>query len=199
MATRFKNTKNRSFIFGDFDDDGTANIDDKYPFNKKKKGKTQEISLATELREYKKVARDYSTTTKIINSRIKNSGFRTKYRVKSVNSILNKLRRKRLKTVQDVGGIMILTNSPEESYNAAKYIERNFKIVSRDNYYKKPLNKFYRAIHYVIKVNDKFIEIQIKTSKEAKIHLRVHTKYKEGKINPKFESRLKREVESIAY
>ncbi len=199
MAKKYINIRNRSYLFGDFDNDGVPNIDDKYPFNKRKKGRVTEISLAKELNAYRKAALEYKKETLKINNYFKAKGYKTKYRVKSVNSILNKLRRKRLATVQDIGGVMILTKSPEGSYKAGQMLKKNFKVVDTDDYYQKPLSKFYRALHYVILVNGKYLEVQIKTSKEASIHLRVHTKYKEGKITAEKEIKLKKEVEAIDY
>ena len=199
MAKTYINIKNRSYLFGDFDNDGTKNIDDKYPFNNKRKGKAREISLAKELNEYRKAAKAYKRETIKINKYFKAKGFQTKYRVKDVNSIINKLRRKRLNTVQDIGGMTILTKSPQESYDAAKIVRQNFKIVARDDYYKQPIDTFYRAIHYVVMSGGKFIEIQIKTKKESKIHLRAHTKYKEGKMDKQYKNQLHNEVHAIKY
>ncbi len=199
MAKKYINIMNRSYLFGDFDNDGIPNIDDKYPFDKKKRGMVTEISLAKELRAYRMAALEYKKETLKVNSYFKSKGYKTKYRVKSVNSILNKLRRKRLVTVQDIGGVMVLTKSPKESYKAGQILRNNFKVIDSDDYYQKPLTKFYRALHYVILVNGKYLEIQIKTSKEAAIHLREHTKYKEGKLTAEREIKLKKEVESIPY
>ena len=173
-----KNKKNRSFIFGDFDKDGIKNIDDKYPFNKKKKGQIEETSLARELKIIKKYAHKFVLDTKIIAKDIKRKGYTVKYRVKGTFSIVNKIRRKSLKEIRDIGGILILVNNKEEAFKAGEFVERNYNVIEKDDYFTEPKDEFYRALHYTVMVNKLPFEIQIKTKKEFAIHLKAHKKYK---------------------
>jgi len=197
-----KSTSNREFLFGDADKDGVKNVDDKFPLNKNIALPVSEVKLSDELKKLRMLAFSYRKDTFGLFKNIRALGYKAKYRVKNVNSIINKMRRRAFPSngvpvIQDVGGIMILTKSPQESYNIANYIKNNYRVIARDNYYKKPLSGYYRALHYTVLINNKPIEVQIKARKESKLHLRAHTLYKTGKLTPSISRKLRKEVQNI--
>ena len=95
MSCPPKDTKNRSLIAGDFDKDGTKNIDDKYPFDKKRSEQKDELSLANEMRIIRKRALEHRGAINKIQHQIKQDGYNvSKARLKTTTSIINKWRRK---------------------------------------------------------------------------------------------------------
>lgn len=196
-----KNITNRDFLMGDLDRDGTKDIDDRYPLNPKIKQPVSEIKLSNELSELKKVAKSYKIVTFGLYKHIKSKGYKVKYRIKNVNSMINKLRRKGFAQglVQDVGGILILVNTKEELYNAAKFIKSHYKVVAEDDYMKKPLSGYYFALHYTVEIDGKYIEIQLKHKKHSRIHKRVHEQYKTGKLTPEIIKQYTDEVNRVKW
>lgn len=218
MTILNKNTTNRQFVYGDFDKDKTPNVDDKYPLDKTRAKQVHEVSLAKELKDLKKYASSYRHYMIKMRTNLKANGFKLspkKYDIKDVNSIVNKLRRKRLPSVHDIGRITILTKNPQEAHQAAAFVDSNFNVApdGKENYFDDPhpSGRWYRAYHYNIIVGERLwrptqkivqdmIEIQIKTKKESKIHQKYHKKYKED-YNPSIEEQeeLYREVANIVY
>jgi ppGpp synthetase/RelA/SpoT-type nucleotidyltranferase len=176
-----KNIKNRSFLYGDFDKDGTPNADDKYPFDATKQGQVTEIMLVEELKKIKQHNKQWN---KSVQSSAKSVGA-SSYRVKSVRSTLNKLRRKYLDDFHDIGGIRILCDNEAEVFRKVKEVKRKFPDVRKreKNYYKNPKNGYYMAYHLVILVGrEKMpVEVQIVTKKLHKFYKTTHEDYKKGR------------------
>jgi len=183
--TRFNgvSTTNRRFIYGDFDKDGTRNIDDVKPYDPEEKGTTEEILLSDEIQNIEKYREPFKGTTEDIAQDLEKRGYEIKHRVKTPYSIMNKLRRKYLGKIQDIGGCLILVDDKKDAYRAGEYLEEKYKILDKDDYYSKP-KQGYEALHYTVLFEGKPHEIQIKTKKDYKKHLGWHTAYKKGEFKP---------------
>jgi len=194
-----KKTQNRSLIFGDFDKDRVPNIDDKYPFNKKKKGKVQDVMLSTELREIKK----HNLKFKKLLQKIKKKYGRKyiiKHRIKGTHSTIGKLRRKYMHHIEDILGVTIICKDKDEIDKVAKDLKKNFKTIKDQDYYKisKAGNEYYKARHITILLNKSPVEIQLKTMGHHEFHERTHPTYKKyRKIPEKKLKKLKKEAERI--
>jgi ppGpp synthetase/RelA/SpoT-type nucleotidyltranferase len=109
-----------------------------------------------------------------------------KGRVKTPFSILNKLRRKRITGehgLTDVAGAMIVASDYAGVKQAASTVERIYPVVSREDYYEKPLSG-YRAYHLIVALpGDRRAEVQIKSRRMAEISHASHTPYKEERLN----------------
>jgi ppGpp synthetase/RelA/SpoT-type nucleotidyltranferase len=171
-----QNISNKTFLFSDFDGDGVPNMDDKYPLDPSK-SLPPEVFLSDELKKLEKHTKKYNKTLKKVEQELKTEGYTTKSRIKSVNSIINKFRRKHIDRLQDIAGLTILTQNREESRKAGKYIEQYYNVTHHDDYYTNPNGK-YEALHYIILIDGKMIEIQIKTQQESELHQKMHTDYK---------------------
>ena len=176
-----KNVTSRSYIYGDFDKDGTPNIDDKRPYDATEKGTIEEILISDELKNIEGYREPFKDTTEEIAKDLERQGYEIKHRVKTPYSIINKLRRKYLGKIEDIGGCLILIESKREAKKAGKYLERKYKILDKDDYYAKP-KQGYEALHYTILFEGKPHEIQVKTRKDYKKHLSWHKAYKKGEF-----------------
>jgi len=174
-----KGTSNRQFIYGDFDKDGIINIDDKKPFDPEDGKPVMEVKLSDELRKMEAHSLKFTDSTKRVSKDLERLGHPVKYRIKNVNSIINKLRRRHIEAIEDIGGCMVLVGDQEEAYEVGKYIESKYKIVAKDDYYAKP-RAGYEALHYTILIEELPVEIQVKTEEDYKKHLGWHKAYKEG-------------------
>jgi len=185
-----KNIKNRSFLFGDFDDDGIANADDMYPFNPEKSEQVSEILLTEELRKIRKHNRKYIPTTRSVARNVDAS----RTRIKTVNSTINKLRRKKLDEFTDIGATMIVVDSEKDIKDAVRKVKKRYpNVVKEKNYYKNPKEGYYVAYHLVVLAgkNKLPIEIQIKTRRQARFHDKVtHEGYKRDTFSVEQKQRL---------
>lgn len=204
----FKDVTNEEYIFGDFDKDTIANIDDPTPF-KESTGSVEEIKLSEELKELKKVRNQSQAILKDVETELEEMNIGdVGGRVKSVNSMINKLRRKRLqekipkgiksyeglesgrakgfetyKSITDVIGTMVLVDNLKEVEAAKAKIQAKFKILDLDNFFKDDLEG-YRAYHFIIDKKGIPVEIQLKTKRTQKVSQHLHTLYKTGKLSP---------------
>lgn len=169
----------RRYIYGDFDKDGTPNIDDKRPYDPKEKGTVEEILISDELKNIEKYRKPFKGTTENLAQALEKTGYTIKHRVKTPYSIVNKLRRKHLGKIEDIGGCLILVDSKKAAIKTGKYIEKKYMIMDKDDYYSKP-KAGYEALHYTVLYKKKPHEIQIKTKKDYQKHLEWHTAYKKG-------------------
>jgi (p)ppGpp synthase/HD superfamily hydrolase len=171
-----KTITNRNWLFGDFDKDGVPNIDDKYPLDPSKKSRTTEILLSEEIKKIKENNKKYIPIVKRIAKEEGGS-----YRIKHEYSTINKLRRKHLRDIDDLGGVCIKTKDERSLNEKVAEIRKKYKVIDYDNYYKKPKYGYYYAHHFVIKTPEgKNVEIQLKTNRHSKIHLKSHEAYKRG-------------------
>jgi len=96
-----KTMTNRQYIHGDYDKDGTKNIDDTRPFNKKKSKRVNpEVSLSTTIKYIEKKRRAAKKVTKPIAKK-----YGMKYRIKGTYSVINKAVRKDPKVSGDFIGL----------------------------------------------------------------------------------------------
>ena len=174
-------TTNRQFLYGDFDKDKTRNIDDIRPYNPNIKESTEEILLSDEIRTLENYRESFEGTTEEMAQALEKKGYEIKHRVKTPYSIMNKLRRKYLDSVQDIGGVLILVDTKDQAKKAAKYVESNYNVIDKDDYYKTP-KQGYEAIHFNVIFKDNIHEIQIKTKDDFKKHLAWHLAYKKGEF-----------------
>jgi len=179
MVNLSKNIANKEFIFGDFDKDGTPNIDDKKPFNPKNNLYSQEVSLADELNKIKRHNREYKQfIDKVINHYKKR--YKVTYRIKRTNSTIGKLRRKFIGEIYDIGAVTIIGKDYRNLLKIKNDISRHFRVIRYKNYYKtgKEGDAYYNAIHLVVRVSSTPIEIQLKTKGNYLLHRKTHPLYK---------------------
>lgn len=179
-----ENTTNQSLIFGDFDKDGTPNVDDKYPFDKTRTDRVQEVSLSDELTKIKRHNLEFKSLLKKIKRRY-GSRFKIRYRIKGTYSTIGKLRRQHIGKIKDILGVMVLCKNKEEIDNVARDIRSHYHVISDQDYYGygKRGNKYYKARHVTVSINHKPVELQLKTSGHYALHLKTHPIYKKyGKI-----------------
>ena len=128
---------------------------------------------------YRELFRELTELTKDLNVVI--SG-----RVKSIESIKQKMKRKNLSIEQlnDVVGFRIL--SDRKNFNEiVKRIYRKFDVVEIENFFKNPTDLGYKGIHLVIWFNGFRCEIQVHTNHSCAYALLCHELYKKNKIDGK--------------
>ncbi len=172
-------------IFGDFDLDTITDADDPRPRTPGDTESIEEVRLADEMdallatrAEFVPVADEIQET--LVGFDV--DGAKVKSRVKTPFSILNKLRRKRLGTLTDVAGAMMIVPDHKALKKAARQIEDTFEVIDREDYYDRPQNG-YRALHYIVRVQGKPVELQLKTERMAAIAKASHTAYKRGELD----------------
>lgn len=186
-----RSISNEEFLFGDFDNDGISNIDDKYPNDPSKRIPiNKELRLGDELQTLKSYADMHSPLLKTFSGIIKHKlnvpEDRISSRVKHEISIMNKLRKKYLKEVTDVAGMRILAKDFDELERFEQGL-RTFFTNSTDgydekNYYKKqlPNNPCYRGSHFVSKYNGLHVEVQLQTERVHQVADKFHKIYKKN-------------------
>lgn len=188
-----RKTTSRSFMFGDFDKDRVPNIDDKYPYDPTRRIPVdKDVMLTEEIRKIKRETAERRNETYQVTRYFRRRGYRTKHRMKTPYSTINKLRRKHLHEVKDLGAVAVLVDDRDEAYRVGQAIERDFKVAEKDDYYRKPKDRFYRALHYVVIVDGKPVEIQVKTKSAWGIHEAAHRRYKQERLTPRFKRRMQR-------
>lgn len=196
IPKQWVNVSFEEFMFSDFDNDKVKNIDDFRPFNKKvskfpsiKKNKQfyhrpqfggGDVKLSDELLAIQKHATKFTPYTKNFIQGHK----RAEGRIKTIPSIMGKLRKRYINDLTDISGIRILTKNRAEADKIKSVIIKKYPSnpLHYDNYYKNPKNH-YRAYHIelVDTKNMLPIELQIKSRALQKLHERWHEKYKKGK------------------
>lgn len=183
IPSRYVNVTHHQLIHGDFDGDGTFNIDDKKPFdNRVNTPIDKEVSFTTAfdaLSDYRKKA----TQAAIMNR--KKLGKRLKYRIKTQPSILKKLVIKKLPLINDIVGFRYVTNTRTEARKAWKKLKgsKNIKVLKKEDKYRQ-LGKskaFYRAYHADILMKGSNIpaEMQFLSEAQVKTNYKGHLVYKE--------------------
>ncbi len=116
------------------------------------------------------------------------------YRVKHIYGIYEKMQRKNLplQQIYDIYGIRILVDKLEQCYGVLGIIHNIFEPLPDrfKDYIAKPKPNQYRALHTTILVDNKPVEIQIKTYEMHEIAekgIAAHFKYKGGKFLSKKE------------
>jgi ppGpp synthetase/RelA/SpoT-type nucleotidyltranferase len=180
------------FLLDDFDKDGVANVDDKFPFDKGKTGFVEGSPLSeslTNLIDIKSKLDDtmYDAVDKIVEFSPSSDVYA---RTKTPFSILNKLVKKRLldpnKGLTDLVGTTIAV----DDYSELKKVQNKINngelgvVLEEEDFYENP-NDGYKAIHYIILVDGNQIEVQLKTKRAKEIGEITHKAYKKGGIDVK--------------
>lgn len=187
---KLKNTTYRDLWTGDFDKDGTPNIDDKYPFDKKIKEKVNpEISLKQAYENVELRRASYSEDIKKLKKKLGICDSRVKDQYSSINKQLGR----NIVALEDMGGLRELVNKRKDVYKELKRIRKKFPrkcskkikdncIKEIDDKYKETIkNKWkrpYLGIHVNLKYKKKPYEIQLKTMKSDEISNAYHPCYK---------------------
>ena len=173
---------NRQYLYGDFDKDGVDNIDDEEPYNSyvNTQANDKEVGLAEELQKIESAREPYEDSAQIVKNKLLQTRETVMYRIKTRNSIINKLRRKHLEEAQDIAGVRVLTDSDAESRKVGDFVETHFagKIIAKDDHRNK--DGFYTALHYTVIEGGKPVEIQVVTHRVADLALKAHKAYKTG-------------------
>lgn len=188
-----ENINNRTYIFGDFDKDGTKNIDDSYPFNKKKDEPAQEIDLSFELNKIRKHTIRFRDSVKKLEKLLKPYG-RTSSRIKGTNSIINKFRRKMIKNPEemgkfgDLGGVRLYVKDRDHAEEMKSFLpnylsSKDIEVLDIDDKYDN-YDDYYRAIHFDTRVDGYFVELQVLTWNMAQLAHKGHKWYKIDKLTP---------------
>lgn len=139
-------------------------------------------------------------------------------RVKSEQSMMDKLKRKKLDVtlenaltkIYDAAGVRIICSYIDDVYHVAKMLKKchGFEVVREKDYIKNPKPNGYRSYHVVFKlsldvagdIHPIFIEVQIRTiAQDFWSSLEHEIKYKKNIINPELISQeLKRCADQIA-
>lgn len=172
-------------IFGDFDRDAITDADDPRPRTPGDTESIEEVRLADEMDALLATRAEFVPIEQELRSTLGEMGIRgskIKTRVKTPFSILNKLRRKRIESLTDIAGGMMIVPDQEALERASKKIEQHFDVIEKLDFYKTPQNG-YRAKHYVVRVHGKPVELQLKTERMAQVAKASHTAYKRGVLN----------------
>lgn len=180
------------FLLDDFDKDGVANVDDRFPFDKDKTGFVEGSPLSeslTNLIDIKSKLDNtmYDAVDKIVEFSPSSDVYA---RTKTPFSILNKLVKKRLldpnKGLTDLVGTTIAV----DDYSELKKVQNKINngelgvVLEEEDFYENP-NDGYKAIHYIILVDGNQIEVQLKTKRAKEIGEITHKAYKKGGIDVK--------------
>ena len=179
-------------IFGDFDSDGNANIDDAYPLDSNRKGQVEPVRLEKTFQYLLDVKDELD---KVMHSAIDKIDDKAPVtadvyaRTKTPYSIVKKLVEKRMldpkRGLQDLIGTTIAVNTHKQLEELRDKIKDGLlgNVMDYDDYYKSP-KAGYMAHHFIVRYKDVPVEIQLKTKAMKKLHEISHEFYKEGTLNP---------------
>lgn len=180
-------------IFGDYDKDGVANIDDANPLNKNKKGKVEEIELSKSFEKLIEIKNDLDSEMDSMIKKLEDNTDKTSNiyaRTKTPYSIVKKLIDKRLldsrKGLTDLVGTTVAT----EDYMSLLQLRKKIKngdfgtVIEEEDMYKNPKGG-YRAYHYILKDGKSPIELQLKTKRMKEVNEISHEFYKDGSLDSK--------------
>lgn len=190
-------------IFGDFDGDGIPNADDPNPQLAGDTDTVEETKLTEEIKQLIDLRGGYQQALDQVITKLKDlqPEATIKGRVKSPYSVINKLRRKRIKTdiqtaasgehytqgLTDMAGCIIVLSGQAELDQIVKQISSGVvgKIFEHEDKYAEPVG-CYRAHHFIVmagETEDIPVEIQVKTQRMAQIASAAHSPYKNGQLN----------------
>jgi (p)ppGpp synthase/HD superfamily hydrolase len=186
----------KDFLYGDFDKDRVKNVDDPRPFDSAIKSYPNiknnprfyhksrygggEIKLSTALRNVERYGNQQRPFLKKVLREQKNSYGR----IKTIPSVIDKLTKKHIGGLSDVSALSVITQNRKQAYQAAKQLKKVYKTDPKryDDYYRKPLLQ-HRALHLGL-VNDRGVpvEVQVKSSRFARLDDQAHSFYKRGRV-----------------
>ncbi|WP_441000431.1 helicase-related protein [Fodinibius sp. SL11] len=190
-------------IFGDFDGDGIANADDPNPQRAGDTDTVEETKLTDEIKQLIELRGDYQQALDEVTSKLKDlqPEATVKGRVKSPYSVINKLRRKRIKSdikqansgelytqgLTDMAGCMIVLAGQADLDQVVNQISSGVigEVFEHEDKYAEPVGG-YRAHHFIVMAGtagDIPVEIQVKTQRMAQIASAAHSPYKNGQLN----------------
>jgi ppGpp synthetase/RelA/SpoT-type nucleotidyltranferase len=190
-GVKFDKSKYKA-VYGDFDKDGTVNIDDANPLDAKKSGKVEQVELKDTFDKLLGVKAElddimYDAVDTLDEKAPSDADIYA--RTKTPYSILKKLVEKRMldreKGLTDMIGTTIAVKNQKELEQVRDDIDNGLlgKILDRDDYYKSP-KAGYKAYHYIVDYKGVPVEVQLKTKTQKKLHEASHDLYKKGKLNP---------------
>ncbi len=198
-----KNTSYKKYVFGDFDRDGAKNIDDPKPFDRKVREAPNtpgywhraqfvggEVKLSDELLAYEAYGNSHRKALgKVLRENPHSQG-----RIKTVPSMMRKVRERYIEKVGDVAGARILTKDRAQAYATEKRVHERFETQrrSRDDFYKKPKNDVYYGLHNTLVVGGKKVELQIQSKPMSALNKQMHPDYKSGKSLNKYATMARR-------
>lgn len=189
-----KNTTNKEYIHGDFDKDGTPNIDDKKPFDPRVKEQVNKEVRLSDTFSYVDLRRKQAERQAVL---FHNRHPESSYRVKDTYSIVNKAVRRNPAVTNDFIGFRIQSDTRKEANNKwnlfnkqqgigkrklvlGEYVEKDNKYVSN-----KGKTNLYRGMHtnFIIKNGKQRYgaEMQFWTKKYGDLNNSIHERYKQGK------------------
>ena len=184
IPARLKKKGAKSIWLGDWDFDGTPNIDDKTPFNPKSNTPVnKEVSVSKAYKNMQKTRVKYRKQIKPFAKSLN----ATKKRVKEPYSIIAKQLGRNIKFVEDLGGVRMTFNTRKELKKHAHKLKKEYKRLGRLKSYEDKYalawndeNKRnpYRAVHMTITKYGKPYEIQLLTKVMEKIAIKGHEAYK---------------------
>lgn len=180
-------------IFGDYDKDGVANINDVSPLDKSKMGKVEQIELDQTFKKLIDLKNNlddkmYKALDKLDKKAPKNAEFYA--RTKTPFSIVKKLVDKRLldpkKGLTDMIGTTVVVSDHKELEKVKNDIQKGLmgEVLDFDDFYKFP-NNGYRAYHFIVEFEGMPVEIQLKTKRQKQLNEVSHEFYKKGNLNAK--------------
>lgn len=180
-------------IFGDYDGDGVANIDDISPLDSTKSGKVEQVELQETFEKLINIknqldSKMYAALDELDKKAPKNAELYA--RTKTPYSIVKKLVDKRLlnptKGLTDIIGTTIAVDNHKDLEKVKKDIQNGSmgKVLDFDDFYKNP-NNGYRAYHFIVEYEGTPMEVQLKTKMQKKLNEVSHQFYKDGTLNAK--------------
>ncbi len=174
-------------IFRDLDGDDIPTADDPDPLTPGNTESIEEVQLSDELRKIFDVQREYDQARQDVKGVLKDMPGEVESRTKTPYSIINKLRRKRIggeKGITDIAGTRLIVDTHEDLEMAVEKIEAGAvgEVLEKDDHYQSEGNP-YSAVHFIVSVDGKPVEIQVVTDRIHEIADAAHTPYKEGHLN----------------
>jgi hypothetical protein len=184
IGPKLIHTTNNTYLYSDIDRDGVINIDDAEPYNPgvTLQANDKEVGLGDELQKIEAERKPYLAVAEAVKRKLEPTHETITYRIKTRNSIINKLRRKHLAEIQDIAGVRILVNTEAERDRVSAYVKRKWPsrdIISEDHHRNK--DGFYTADHYTVMEKGRPVEVQVVTHEVAALALQKHKEYKTGK------------------
>ena len=191
-GVKFDKSKYKA-VYGDFDNDGTVNIDDANPLDKTKSGQVEGVELR---KTFDKLLGVKAELDEIMYDAVETldekapKGADIYARTKTPYSILKKLVEKRMldpkRGLTDMIGTTIAVDNQKELEKVRDDIDGGLlgKVLDRDDFYKTP-NAGYMAYHYIVEYKGVPVEVQLKTKNMKKLHEVSHEAYKNGTLNAK--------------
>lgn len=191
-GVKFDKSKYKA-VYGDFDKDGTVNIDDANPLDSKKRGKVEQVELKNTFDKLLSVKAElddimYDAVDTLDKKAPKDADIYA--RTKTPYSILKKLVEKRMldpnKGLTDMIGTTIAVGNQKELEQVRDDIDGGLlgKVLDKDDYYKNP-KAGYRAYHYIVEYDGVPVEVQLKTKRMKKLNEVSHDFYKKGTLDAK--------------